>query len=183
MVPFEGSFWPFAITEARRKKTGDSRPSIEARYQTQQVYVEKIIKAVKGLIQQGFLLEEDGKTYIENAKNMAWPPEPINQFPYWQQVKRIEEPKAIKVDPRTYDAYIGKYEIEEGEIIKVFKENNSLFVIIGEQEKYELLPESDSKYFIKGEAIRVSFLKNNQGKVIKLLIHMVRGDMSAVKIE
>jgi hypothetical protein len=183
LVPFVGSFWPFAITEAEREKTNDPRPSIETRYPTKQVYVEKVVKAVKDLIQQGFMLEEDGKKYIEDAKNMAWPPEPISQYPFWQQEKRIAEPKAIKVDPKIYDAYVGQYEIEPGAVITILKKDNSLIVRISEQEKYELLPESETKYFIKEATVRVTFIKDDKGKVIQLLIHTDRGDMKAKKIK
>jgi len=97
MVPFEGSFWPFAITEAGRRENGDPRPSIEARYPAKQVYVERVGQAVKDLIRQGFMLEEDGQKYIEDAQNIAWPPKPIDHFPFWQQEKRIDEPVAITV--------------------------------------------------------------------------------------
>jgi hypothetical protein len=183
MVPFVGSFWPFAITEAQGKKTNDPRPSIEARYPTKQVYVEKVGKAVKDLIQQGFMLEEDGEKYIEDAKNMSWPPEPINQFPFWQQEKRIEEPKAIKVDPKIYDAYVGQYEIEAGMVLEVIKEDNRLWAKVGEQ-KMELFPESETKYFIKAAPARMTFIKDDQGKVIQVLVHITdRGDMRGKKIK
>ncbi|UCH96673.1 MAG: DUF3471 domain-containing protein [Candidatus Aminicenantes bacterium] len=184
MVPFEGSFWPFAITEAQRKKTNDPRPSIEARYPTKQVYVEKVGKAVKDLIRQGFMLEEDGKKYIQDAKNMAWPPEPINQYPtFWRQEKRIKEPKAIKVDPKIYDAYVGQYEIEGVAVVTILKENNSLLGRIGEQQKFELFPETETKYFIKEFLARgLTFIKNDRGKVIKVLIHTDWGDLIAKKI-
>jgi len=182
VVPFMGSFWPFAVTEAERKETGDPRPSIEARYPTKQDYVEKIGKAVKGLIRQGFMLEEDGKKYIEDAKNMAWPPKPINQFPFWQQEKRIEEPKAIKVDPKIYDAYVGQYEVEAGVVWEVIKEDNCLWAKLGEQ-KIELFPESETKYFIKEAPVRVTFIKDDRGAVIQLLAHTDRGDMRAKKIK
>ena len=182
MVPFEGSFWPFAITEAQRKKTNDPRPSIEARYPTKQVYVEKVGKAVKDLIQQGFMLEEDGKKYIEDAKNMAWPPEPINQFPFWQQEKRIKEPEAIKVDPKIYDTYVGQYEIEAGMVLEVIKKDNRLWAKVGEQ-KMELFPESATKYFTKAAPVRVTFIKDDRGKVIQVLVHTDRGEMRAKKIK
>lgn len=183
LVPFEGSFWPFAITEAKRKETNDPRPSIEARYPTKQVYLEKVGNAVKALIQQGFMLEEDGKKYIEDAKNMAWPPEPISQFPFWQQEKRRKEPKAIKVDPKIYDAYVGQYEIEGVTDLTILKENNGLFVKIGEQQEFELFPESETKYFLKGLPARVTFIKDDRGKVIQLLVHTDRGEMRGKKIK
>jgi hypothetical protein len=169
MVPFEGSFWPFAITEAERKKNHDPRPSIEARYPTKQAYVEKVSTAVKDLIQQGLMLEEDGRKYIEDAQNLAWPPELLTQFPFWQQEKRITEPIAITVDPKIYDAVVGQYEIEAGLIFEVIKEDQRLW---GKSfgQKFELFPESETKYFSKHAPVRVTFIKDNQDTVIGVSI-------------
>jgi hypothetical protein len=85
---FEGSFWAFAKIEEERNITGDPRPSIEERYSSKKAYVENIIRAVRRLIKQGFLLKEDGENYIARAKRMAWPPEELQTYPFW---KIIEE--------------------------------------------------------------------------------------------
>ena len=181
IVPFEGSFWPFAITEAERKKNHDPRPSIEARCPTKQVYLEKVGAAVKDLVQQGFLQEEDGKKYIEDAQNMAWPPEPIDLFPFWQQEKRIEEPIAIAVDPKIYDALVGQYDIE-GVIFNVTKEDDRLWGKGGGQ-TFELLPESETKYFSKEAPVRMTFLKDDQGIVIGVSILVTgQGELRGKKI-
>jgi hypothetical protein len=181
LVPFEGSFWPFALTEAERLKNGDPRPSIEARYPTKQVYVERVIAAVKDLIRQGFMLEEDGRKYIEDAQNTAWPPAPIDRFPFWQQEKKIKEPIAIKVDPQIYDAYVGQYEIEAGFIFEVTKEDDRLWGQGGGQ-RFELLPESETKYFSNQAPVRLTFIKDSAGNVVKISIDTGRGELIAGKI-
>lgn len=79
---FAGSLWKFANIEAERKQTSDPRPSIEARYPGKEIYVEKITKAVKDLISQGFLLKEDGEAYIDHAKRIIWPPRDIYPPPF-----------------------------------------------------------------------------------------------------
>lgn len=56
---FDGSFVPFARTEAERKAAGDPRPSLEARYATRDDYVAKVKDAAKQQVKAGFLLEED----------------------------------------------------------------------------------------------------------------------------
>ena len=80
---FAGSFWPFSKTEEERRRTGDPRPSIQTRYPTKQIYVDKVRAAVNKLIRQGFLLEEDGEVYIDLAKRIAWPPEELETYPFW----------------------------------------------------------------------------------------------------
>jgi len=81
---FAGATWPFPNTKEERLKTGDPRLSIKERYSDQQEYVEKITNAVKELIAQRLILKEDGDIYIQNAKNMVWPPEPIERRPFWK---------------------------------------------------------------------------------------------------
>ncbi|HVO93817.1 MAG TPA: alpha/beta hydrolase domain-containing protein [Terriglobales bacterium] len=63
-----GCIKAFARTKAERDKLGDPRLSIEERYPSHQAYVDIVKRAVDGLIKEGFLLPEDGESYIEAAK-------------------------------------------------------------------------------------------------------------------
>ena len=76
---FDGSFVPFARTEAERRANGDPRPSIESRYPTRTNFVDKVRAAAKRQVAAGFLLAEDVERAIsENAslydRVMAHPP-------------------------------------------------------------------------------------------------------------
>jgi len=62
---FDGSFVPFARTEAERLAAGDPRPSLAARYPTRDDYVAKVRAAALRQITAGFLLEEDRERAIE----------------------------------------------------------------------------------------------------------------------
>lgn len=65
---FDGSFQPFARTEAERRATGDPRPSLEARYPTRDVYIAKVRAAAGREVEAGFLLPEDvERTVKENV--------------------------------------------------------------------------------------------------------------------
>lgn len=63
-----GCIKAFARTKAEREKFGDPRPSIEERYPTHQTYVDIVQRAVNELVTEGFLLPEDGESYIEAAR-------------------------------------------------------------------------------------------------------------------
>lgn len=56
---FDGSFVPFARTEAERRDAGDPRPSLEARYATREDFAAKLRDATNQQVSTGFLLEED----------------------------------------------------------------------------------------------------------------------------
>jgi hypothetical protein len=56
---FDGSFLPFARTEAERRAAHDPRPSLQARYPTRDAYVAKLRAAADREVAAGFLLPED----------------------------------------------------------------------------------------------------------------------------
>jgi hypothetical protein len=59
---------PFANTAAERLANGDPRLSIEERYVTHDGYVQAVVAAVRKLVKQRFLLEEDAQFYINQAE-------------------------------------------------------------------------------------------------------------------
>lgn len=56
---FDGSFVPFARTEAERAQRGDPRPSLERRYADKADFLVKIRAAAERLVSAGFLLRDD----------------------------------------------------------------------------------------------------------------------------
>jgi hypothetical protein len=56
---FDGSFLPFARTEAERRAAHDPRPSLQVRYHDRDDYVAKVRAAARAQVAAGFLLEED----------------------------------------------------------------------------------------------------------------------------
>jgi alpha/beta hydrolase family protein len=62
-----GSFSPFPATKAERERTGDSRVSIEERYQSRDDYVNKVRIAAQELMARGFLLSDDAAVIAQEA--------------------------------------------------------------------------------------------------------------------
>jgi hypothetical protein len=56
---FDGSFQPFARTEAERAASNDPRPSLEARYPSREAYMARLLAAATRQVATGFLLPED----------------------------------------------------------------------------------------------------------------------------
>ncbi|HBK47259.1 MAG TPA: hypothetical protein DDZ67_12675 [Xanthomonadaceae bacterium] len=63
-----GSFIPFHATEAARKAAGDTRPSLESLYGSQQGYVRAVRKAASELVAERFLLPRDAERLVEEAE-------------------------------------------------------------------------------------------------------------------
>jgi len=87
LTRFDGSFWMFPPTEEEGVQTDDPRLSIEARYPAHSVYRSAVEKAVADLVKRRLLLPEDATTYVEQARSILWPPELIDEPPFWHREK------------------------------------------------------------------------------------------------
>jgi pimeloyl-ACP methyl ester carboxylesterase/ketosteroid isomerase-like protein len=93
----------------------------------------------------------------------------------WQIVARHYsrvplERKAVKLDAKIFDSYIGDYEPAPGFNFTVFKEGDSLWGQNPGQPKFELYPESEVVFFMKGTPALFLFLRNEKGQVSQMFI-------------
>ena len=63
-----GAYVPFARTKAEQRQSGDPRPSLQQRYRNKEDYLRQIARAARILINQRYLLPEDGQRIIDEAK-------------------------------------------------------------------------------------------------------------------
>jgi len=92
------------------------------------------------------------------------------------------EPAAVQIDPKIFDAYAGEYQLGHDLVIRVFREGDRFWVQAGEQQRLEIFPESESKFFLKAVEARITFVKDATGKVTHLILHQT-GDVEAKKIK
>ncbi|MBN1224029.1 MAG: serine hydrolase [Candidatus Aminicenantes bacterium] len=90
-----------------------------------------------------------------------------------------EERKIILVDPVIYDDYVGKYQYDY--IITITKRNNRLYYQGSWQPETEIFPETETKFWLKGA--RISFVRDDAGKVIHLIYHQSGNDTVCKKID
>jgi len=93
------------------------------------------------------------------------------------------ENKTPSVDTKTYDAYVGEYELNANFKVLVFKEGDKLMTQATNQPAFELYPESTDKFFLKVVAAKVSFTRDDKGAVTGLVIHQGGRDGAAKKIK
>jgi hypothetical protein len=106
----------------------------------------------------------------------------------WQVVARHYsripiERKAVSLDTEIYDAYIGEYEIVPHVVFTVTKENNKLMSQTTGQPKLELLPESEIEFFMKGFTAQFVFVRDETGRVAKLIINQEGQRVTARKLK
>ena len=88
----------------------------------------------------------------------------------------------VKVDPKIYDAYAGRYELAPNLVLTISRQGDRLMAQATGQGEIQLFPESETKYFLKVVDAKVTFVKDSSGKVTKLILHQ-DGDHEAKKIE
>ena len=77
----------------------------------------------------------------------------------------IPERKVAKVDPKIFDAYVGQYQPDPSAILSITRDGDKLMIQQGEGDKRELLPESETNFFIKDAPRSIySFIKDNAGQ-------------------
>jgi D-alanyl-D-alanine carboxypeptidase len=77
----------------------------------------------------------------------------------------LPERVVAKVDPKIFDRYVGQYQPDPSAILSIKREGDKLMIQQGEGEKRELLPESETNFFIKDSPRSIySFVKDGTGQ-------------------
>jgi CubicO group peptidase (beta-lactamase class C family) len=87
-----------------------------------------------------------------------------------------------QVNPDIYDAYEGSYELSPGFILTLIREDNRLMAQATGQDKLEVFPESETKFFNKVLDAQISFQKDDSGNVSQLTLHQGGQDMVAKRL-
>jgi CubicO group peptidase (beta-lactamase class C family) len=92
---------------------------------------------------------------------------------FGEPYKLPEERKAARVDPKVYDTYVGRYKLGPEAVLIVMREGDRLMAQATGQPKAELLPESETEFFVKLAEAKIRFVKGDQGMVTHLVL--IRG--------
>jgi CubicO group peptidase (beta-lactamase class C family) len=77
---------------------------------------------------------------------------------------------AKKIDFAIYDDYVGRYEVNPNFSFVISRKDDHLFCQPTGQDKLELLPESKLKFFLKEVDAQIVFVRDEEGKVIQLIL-------------
>jgi serine-type D-Ala-D-Ala carboxypeptidase/endopeptidase len=100
-----------------------------------------------------------------------------------EKVVLASERKEIKVDPKLFDGYVGRYQLEPNFILTVTREGDHLFAQATGQPKAEIFPESEREYFLKVVDAQITFLPDSHGRATELILHQGGLDHHAKRIE
>ena len=122
------------------------------------------------------------------AKKNGKTPNPVEEARAESELRAgLENKNPVKLDPRIYDGYAGRYEFVTRFIVTVSKTGEQLFVQ-GDGGKSQLIPKSETEFVNTNQTVRYTFIKDGKGRVT----HVVRRttfadaltiDMKARKLE
>lgn len=107
----------------------------------------------------------------------------LSAVSFGMTTSRLPERRAIELDPKTYDAYIGEYELTRNLIVTVTKEETGLVAQATGYSKIELFPESDKEFFTKRLDAQIIFVGDSGGKIAYARITLNGHEMQARKIK
>ena len=99
-------------------------------------------------------------------------------WPDYQPRERV----IAKIDPSIYEAYVGEYEVAPGLILAVTKEGDRLFSQSPGQTRSEMLPESETTFFLRDIDAQFTFVREGE-KVVRVVIRRGGRDFQARKIK
>jgi ketosteroid isomerase-like protein len=103
---------------------------------------------------------------------------------YVSNATRIEaERKIVKLDPAIYDAYVGHYSLAPNLVFTVTRKGDKLLGKAPDGTKVELLPESETTFFVKGRPGETTFVKDLNGHVTHMIIRTDGDGTKLRKIE
>ena len=91
------------------------------------------------------------------------------------------EHKAIKVDPKIFDGYEGRYQLPNI-VLNITREGDHLFAQGTGQRRFEIFPESEKEYFATAPPVQISFKTGDDGKATELVLHQAGTDRPAKRI-
>lgn len=101
----------------------------------------------------------------------------------WLDEKRKHTFTAIKVDPKSYDVYLGEYRLADGILLTVSKDRGHLLIQQSGESKIELFAESSVRFFTKATDLELKFVISRDGKVTEMEIYQDGQTVVAKKIK
>lgn len=97
--------------------------------------------------------------------------------------RHTDEP-VVKVTAEVLESYVGRYDYAQaGLILTITREGDRLFAEVTGQPRFEIYPRSESEFFWKVVAARITFLKDADGKVRKAVTEQGGQRLEARRVE
>jgi CubicO group peptidase (beta-lactamase class C family) len=99
---------------------------------------------------------------------------------------KVEMPRTRKVasvDPKVFDAYVGRYQVAPTVFATISRDGDRLMAQLTGQPRFEIFPESEREYFLKVIDATITFVNDDRGKAKQLVIHQDGRDLTAKRVQ
>ena len=106
------------------------------------------------------------------------------QFAHAQGTLIPPERKAVELDPKLLDGFVGRYEFGPGAIATVTREGNALMWKGGRRPMVSLMPLSDTRFFVESSGVEMNFRKDGKGQATGVTLRIgTCQDQEAKRVE
>jgi CubicO group peptidase (beta-lactamase class C family) len=91
--------------------------------------------------------------------------------------------KTVEVDPEVFEKYVGKYALETLGVLEILIEEDRLMVLVIGQGQFELMPTSETEYFLEVAPVTVAFNVEDDGSVNSFAFNMGGQDVTGHRIQ
>lgn len=134
----------------------------------------------------GSFEDGNGVVIMTNSVNDGIIPEIVNSVAKVYQFKglyRSKAEKTVTVDEVVLQSYTGQYVLTPEAILTVSKEGNQLYVQLTGQEKIPVFSETENKFYLKVVDAQLEFIKDEKGKITKVILNQDGGSNEASRIK
>ena len=101
-----------------------------------------------------------------------------------EQLNRLKTSrKQVHVNEHILAGYAGRYELAPGFVFDVALVDGHLEVKLGEQPRFPVYPESETEFFYEIVDAQITFVQNDAGKTVSLILHQNGRDQEAKRIK
>jgi hypothetical protein len=99
------------------------------------------------------------------------------------KVEPNKEHKEISLDNKIFDNYVGSYQLFPNAIMTISRDGDRFFEQLTGQQKLQIFPEGERKFFLKVVDAQITFDTDAQGKATQLTLHQNGRDMPAKHLD
>src|SRR5262245_25260279 len=94
------------------------------------------------------------------------------------------KPAEIKIDPKVFDEVVGQYALDNNPdiVFSFFREADKYYLQVTNQGRIEIFPAAESKFFLKILDADATFVRDEQGKIVRMLWRQDTSNLTAKKI-
>lgn len=100
-----------------------------------------------------------------------------------EKVEPIKEHKETTIDSKVFDNYVGSYFLPPNAIMAISRDGDRFFAKLTGQQRLQIYPETERKFFLKVVDAQLSFDTDAQGKATQLTLHQNARDRPARRID